>query len=267
VIVGIVGTGTIACGLMRAAEGRAEIRVLARSAEGVRRAVAVAPGGGVPIDTSIDVLAGAGVVVARLDAAMPDDVVFATTTSSLSIVELAELSGRPGRFAGLHVFSPVHRMPLVELVAHGTCDPATLQRLDELCAAFDKTAVVVPDTPGFVVNALLFPYLFAAVELADRSGVAPEDVDCCMRLGAGHPMGPFELLDMVGLDVALAIGHNLGLPVPPALVRLVGAGHLGRKSGRGFLDHTKETRHDPRNGHHAGAGSRVAARGRALRSA
>jgi 3-hydroxyacyl-CoA dehydrogenase len=249
---GIVGTGTIAYGLVRAAESRVGVRILARSTASGRRLAERVPAGDVEIGTDVEVLEKADVVVEaavehlgakaeiydRLNAALAKDVVLATTTSSLSIAELADLSGRPARFAGLHVFNPVHRMPLAELVPHRDCHPETLQRLDELCAALGKTAVVVPDSPGFVVNALLFPYLFQAVEMIDRNGLAPEDVDTCMRLGAGHPMGPLELLDMVGLDVALAIGHNLGLQVPRRLVELVGAGRLGRKSGAGFLQHS-----------------------------
>ena len=103
-----------------------------------------------------------------------------------------------------------------------------------LCETFEKTPVEVPDTPGFVVNRLLFPYLFNAVRLLEETAMEPADIDTCMRLGAGHPMGPLALLDLVGLDVSRAIGERLGERVPPRLDQLIGEGALGRKSSRGF---------------------------------
>src|SRR5208282_2486319 len=104
------------------------------------------------------------------------------------------------------------------------------ERAQALCGALEKTAVVVPDIPGFVVNRLLFPYLFSAVRLVEETGMEPADVDTCMKLGAGHPMGPLALLDLVGLDVSQAIGE----PVPSRVRELVAEGALGRKSGRGL---------------------------------
>ena len=95
----------------------------------------------------------------------------------------------------------------------------------------------VPDVPGFVVNRLLFPYLFSAVRLLEETGMDPADVDTCMRLGAGHPMGPLALLDLIGLDVAIAIGETIGEPIPPRIEQLVADGALGRKSRRGFHVH------------------------------
>jgi 3-hydroxybutyryl-CoA dehydrogenase len=103
-----------------------------------------------------------------------------------------------------------------------------------LCETFEKIPVEVPDVPGFVVNRLLFPYLFSAVRLLEETGMAATGVDTCMRLGAGHPMGPLALLDLVGLDVAAAIGRTLGEPVPARIDQLIAEGALGRKSGRGF---------------------------------
>ena len=113
-------------------------------------------------------------------------------------------------------------------------DAADRDRARALCEALGKTPVEVPDIPGFVVNRLLFPYLFSAVELMSETGMQPEDVDSCMKLGAGMPMGPLALLDFVGLDVALAIGEAIHIDVPEKLVELVGDGALGRKSGHGF---------------------------------
>jgi len=138
----------------------------------------------------------------------------ATTTSSLSVEALAAASGRPERFAGLHVFNPVAKMKLVELAFPLAASEDTRARARAICDALGKTAVEVPDVPGFVVNRLLFPYLFSAVELMTETGRRADDVDACMTLGAGHPMGPLALLDLVGLDVAQAIGDEIGADVP-----------------------------------------------------
>ncbi len=163
--------------------------------------------------------------------------VLATTTSSLSIADLALAAGRPERFVGLHVFNPVPRMKLIELVFPETATPDTRARAQALCEALEKTAVEVPDIPGFVVNRLLFPYLFSAVELMAETGLSPESVDSCMTLGAGQPMGPIALLDFVGLDVSQAIGDAIGAAVPATLRALVEEGSLGRKSGQGFYSY------------------------------
>jgi 3-hydroxybutyryl-CoA dehydrogenase len=149
-------------------------------------------------------------------------------------VALARATGRPERFVGLHVFNPVPRMKLVELVFPPDAAQNTRVRARALCEALGKTPVEVPDIPGFVVNRLLFPYLFSAVELLTETGMSPQDVDSCMTLGAGQPMGPIALLDFVGLDVAQAIGEAIGASVPAGVRALVDAGALGRKSGRGF---------------------------------
>jgi 3-hydroxybutyryl-CoA dehydrogenase len=125
-------------------------------------------------------------------------------------------------------------MKLVELVYPTGATPDTRARAAAMCNELGKTAVEVPDVPGFVVNRLLFPYLFSAVRLLEETGMSPEDIDACMHLGAGHPMGPLELLDLVGLDVAEAIGQTIGQPIPARVQELIGAGALGRKSGRGF---------------------------------
>jgi 3-hydroxyacyl-CoA dehydrogenase len=129
-------------------------------------------------------------------------------------------------------------MALFELAFPVAASPDTRARTHALCAALGKTAVEVPDTPGFVVNRLLFPFLFDAVELLERTGMEPAAVDTCMQLGAAHPLGPLALLDLVGLDVAQAIGHAIGATVPARVDALVAEGALGRKTGRGF--HTYE---------------------------
>ena len=125
-------------------------------------------------------------------------------------------------------------MKLVELVFPEGTDEETKQRAFALCEALGKTAVEVPDVPGFVVNRLLFPYLFSAVRLMEETGMDPKDIDTCMKLGAGHPMGPLALLDLVGLDVSKAIGEEIGAEIPATVERLVSEGKLGRKSGAGI---------------------------------
>jgi 3-hydroxyacyl-CoA dehydrogenase len=173
----------------------------------------------------------------QLAGVLGDDAVLATTTSSLSVAELAEASGRPDRFGALHVFNPVDRMKLVELSFPEAASEDTRARLKALCDELGKTAVEVPDAPGFVVNKLLFPYLFDAVRLLERDGLEPEAIDTCMKLGAGHPMGPLALLDFVGLDVSAAIGESIGADVPQRVHDLIAEGRLGRKAKAGFYDY------------------------------
>jgi 3-hydroxybutyryl-CoA dehydrogenase len=247
---GIAGSGAIACGLARAAGGDFEVVVWARSDGSADRAC-----GAVEdlarVVTGLEELARADVVVeavaedpavkaevhGRIGALLADDALLATTTSALSVSELAAASGRPDRFAALHVFNPVEKMQLVELAFPAEASEDTRRRFHELCERLGKTAVEVPDTAGFVVNRLLFPYLFDAVRLLERDGLPPEAVDTCMKLGAGHPMGPLGLLDFVGLDVAAAIGDAIGAEVPERVRELVAAGRLGRKSGAGFYSY------------------------------
>ena len=162
------------------------------------------------------------------------DAVLATTTSSLSIAELAAASGHTENFVGFHLFNPVPKMKLVELAFPPEATVQTRRRAHEFCKTLGKTPIEVPDAPGFVVNRLLFPYLFSAVELMSENGMEPADIDSCMTLGAGLPMGPIALLDYVGLDVSQAIGESLRVPVPRLLLELVESGSLGRKTGAGF---------------------------------
>lgn len=256
---GIAGSGAIACGLAAVAAPRGEVRIWARSpasAERARQRIArscadedaarvniVLDLSEVSADTTFIVeavtedLAAKGAVLAQLGQEADPDTVLATTTSSLSIARLARTSGRPDRFAGLHVFNPVTKMALVELAFGPEASESTRARARDLCEQLGKTAIEVPDLPGFVVNRLLFPFLFRAVELMEEAGLDPEAVDSCLTLGAGHPMGPLQLLDFVGLDVAEAIGETIGMPAPPRLRMLVAEGALGRKSGRGFYSY------------------------------
>jgi 3-hydroxybutyryl-CoA dehydrogenase len=255
----IAGSGAIACGLAATAAHHGPVLLLARSETSAERARAtvektlsklkaeVDPEH-VEIVTDAAALAQATFVVeaviedhdakaallAELNAILDADAILATTTSSLSIERLAQESGRPRSFLGLHVFNPVTRMELVELIFPATASESTRTRALELCERLEKTPVEVPDVPGFVVNRLLFPYLFSAVRLVEQTGMDPADVDTCMQLGAGHPMGPLALLDLVGLDVSKAIAETIGEPVPARVEELIAEGALGRKSGRGI---------------------------------
>lgn len=243
----------MACGLARlaAAGGALGVTLWARSEGSAERAAARLVEGAAVV-TDLERLAASSVVVesvvedpgvkaqvlARLGAMLPAEALLASTTSSLSVEDLARASGRPDRFGVTHFFNPVEKMPLVELSFPGAASEATRLRLTALCEALGKTPVIVPDSAGFVVNRLLFPYLFDAVRLLEREeGLAPEAIDTCMRLGASHPMGPLALLDFVGLDVAAAIGESIGAEVPARMRELVAAGRLGRKSGAGFYDY------------------------------
>jgi 3-hydroxybutyryl-CoA dehydrogenase len=247
---GIAGSGAIACGLARAAGGSHEVILWARSESSKDRACARVEEAATVV-TDLSELSGCAVVVeaisedvdtkrglyGKLADVLDEDAVLATTTSSLSVAELAEASGRPDRFGALHVFNPVDKMKLVELAFPATATDDTRQRLRELCEELGKTGVEVPDAPGFVVNKLLFPYLFDAVRLMERDGLSAEAVDTCMKLGAGHPMGPLALLDFVGLDVSAAIGESIGAEVPDRVHQLIAEGRLGRKAKAGFYDY------------------------------
>ena len=247
---GIAGSGAIACGLARAAGGSHDVILWARSEASSDRACERVEDSATVV-TELSELSGCPVVVeaiseeedakrdlyAQLAHILDDDAVLATTTSSLSVGGLAEASGRPDRFGALHVFNPVEKMKLVELSFPDAASDKTKRRLHELCERLDKTAVEVPDAAGFVVNKLLFPYLFDAVRLLERNGLDPKAIDTCMKLGAGHPMGPLALLDFVGLDVAAAIGESIGADVPDRVHELVAAGKLGRKAGAGFYEY------------------------------
>ena len=250
---GIAGTGGIACGLATVAAAHGEVVVWARSPESAERARQALVDTGARVTTALDEVARSTFVVEAvvedhevkaallgdLRGRLDSDAILATTTSSLSVENLAQATSLPERFAGLHVFNPVPRMELVEVAFPAAADPATRERTLALCAALGKTAVEVPpELPGFVVNRLLFPFLFDAVRLLDDSGLEPEQVDACMKLGAGHPMGPLKLLDLVGLDVAVAIGDAIETEVPERVRRMAQEGALGRKAGRGFYTYS-----------------------------
>ncbi len=263
---GIAGSGAIATGLAAVSTTTADTILLARSEASAWRAeertvaacakiegadpsrlrVTTDPadlaGCDIVIESVIEELGPKGEVLASV-ADVCSDADLATTTSSLGIAEIAAASGTGGRLFGLHVFNPVPRMQLVEVCFPDGAEGAREKAL-AWCAALGKTAVEVPDQAGFVVNRLLFPYLFDAVRMIERTGMEAGEVDTCMKLGAGHPMGPLALLDFVGLDVAEAIGDALyadsseAAHKPPGLmVEMVGEEKLGRKSGAGFYEY------------------------------
>jgi len=173
------------------------------------------------------------------------DTVFASNTSSLTIAAMAAASGRPDRLVGLHFFNPVPLMRLVEVVRTLTTSDATFERAMTLVRQLGKQPVVARDSSGFVVNRLLIPYMLDAIRALENGVGTITDIDAGMQLGAGHPMGPFTLLDFVGLDTVERVAEVMfdeyreqRFAPPPLLRRLVRAGHLGRKAGRGFYDHT-----------------------------
>ncbi|MGL5818858.1 MAG: 3-hydroxyacyl-CoA dehydrogenase family protein [Phycicoccus sp.] len=179
-----------------------------------------------------------------LDAVCRTGAVLATTTSSLPVVDLAKVTSRPQDVVGMHFFNPATVMQLVEVVHTISTSPDVTATAQELCRSVGKVPVTCGDRAGFVVNALLFPYLNDAVKMLSANYAGADDIDTAMKTGCGLPMGPFELLDVVGLDVSLAIQRELylefrepGFAPAPLLEHLVTAGYLGRKTGRGFRVH------------------------------
>jgi 3-hydroxybutyryl-CoA dehydrogenase len=274
--VGIVGAGFMGSGIAESA-ARAGLEVvvqepeaapLERSRERIETSVARAVRGGkldeaaaaalrdrITWSSDLGALAGADVVVeaivedaqvkgrlfAALDEALGEDVLLASNTSSIPIAQIAASTRRPGRVLGLHFFSPVPVMTLVEVVVALDTDPAAVDRAEAFARALGKHPIRTKDRSGFVVNMLLVPYLMAAVRMLEEGFASREDIDEGMRLGAGHPMGPLALCDFIGLDVLCAIGDSLfdefkrpEYAPAPLLRRMLAAGHLGRKTGRGF---------------------------------
>lgn len=280
--IGIAGAGFMGSGIAEAAARagvhvtlyESEERVLAGSRDRIEQSVARAvrsgkldPQEGVQLveriawSTELADLAGSEVVVeaivedleakrelfARIDAAVPDARIVASNTSSIPIASLAAATADPGRVCGMHFFSPVPVMSLVEIVVGLDTSLQTIAEAEAFAAQIGKHAIRTKDRAGFVVNFLLVPYLMAAVRMLEDGFATREDVDEGMRRGCGHPMGPLTLCDLIGLDVLEAVCASLYEEfkrpeyAPPALLRrMVAAGRLGRKTGRGFYDYADE---------------------------
>ncbi len=198
------------------------------------------------VEAVVEELSVKKALFANLDEICKPGVILATTTSSLPVVECAVATNRPADVVGLHFFNPAPVMGLVEVVRTIRTSDQTVATASAVCARLGKHPVICADRSGFVVNALLFPYLNDAVKMLEASYSSADDIDYAMKLGCGYPMGPFELLDVVGLDVSLAIQRELylelrepGFAPAPLLEHLVTAGYLGRKVGRGFRDHSR----------------------------
>jgi 3-hydroxybutyryl-CoA dehydrogenase len=183
---------------------------------------------------------------ARLDAQLPDARFLASNTSSIPVAELAASTRRPERVLGLHFFSPVPVMKLVEVVDALPTSQETMIEAETFVRELDKRAIRTQDRSGFIVNMLLVPYLMAAVRMLAEGFASREDIDEGMKLGCGHPMGPLTLCDFIGLDVLHAICDSLyeefkrpEYAPPPLLKRMVVSGHLGRKTGQGFYEYTR----------------------------
>lgn len=197
------------------------------------------------IEAIIEDLGAKAALWRELDGLAPAATIFASNTSSLSITTMAAASGRPDRMVGLHFFNPVPLMNLVEVIRGIATSPGTFDTALGFARSLGKETVSARDTAGFVVNRLLVPYLLDAVRALEQGVGTVAEIDAAMKLGCGHPMGPLTLLDFVGLDTALRIGEILfeefrepRMAPPPLLRRMVAAGLVGKKGGRGFYDWT-----------------------------
>ena len=193
------------------------------------------------IESVVEDLAVKKALFAELDKAVKPEAILATNTSTLPVVEMAMATGRPDKVCGIHFFNPATAMPLVEVVRPITASDETIAAANAFTAQCGKNGVQVKDRAGFIVNALLFPYLNNAIRIWETGTASMEDIDTAMKGGCNFPMGPFALLDLVGLDTSLAILEALyaefadsNYAAVPTLRRLVAAGKLGRKSGEGF---------------------------------
>jgi 3-hydroxybutyryl-CoA dehydrogenase len=179
-----------------------------------------------------------------LDRILRPDALILSNTSSLNITQMGAVTRRPEKVCGLHFFNPVPTMKLVEIVKTISTSAQTIEMVSQFAGSLGKTAVIAKDTAGFIVNFLLIPYLLAAIRMLENGMATREDIDTAMKLGCGYPMGPLTLLDYIGLDTSMwaaeAIYNEYKDPLyapPPLLRRMVNAGMLGKKSGKGFYDY------------------------------
>ena len=198
------------------------------------------------IESIVEDLAAKKHLFTELDRICPDHTVLATNTSTLPVVEMAMNTGRPDKVCGIHFFNPAPMMALVEVVRAITSSDETIESATTFATTCGKNAVLVKDQAGFIVNALLFPYLNNAAKLFDAGVATRDDIDAAMKGGCNFPMGPLELLDLVGLDTSLAILEALyaefkdpNYAAAPVLRRMVSAERLGRKTGLGFYEYKR----------------------------
>jgi 3-hydroxybutyryl-CoA dehydrogenase len=201
-------------------------------------------GAGVVVEAVVEDAALKGQVFQTLDRLLGEDVILASNTSSIPIAQLASWTDHPQRVLGLHFFSPVPVMKLVEVVVALDTDAGVVERAEDFARRLGKHPIRTKDRSGFIVNMLLVPYLMAAVRMYEDGFASREDIDEGMRLGCGHPMGPLTLCDFIGLDVLYAVCDSLyeefkrpEYAPPPLLKRMVVSGHHGRKTGRGFYEY------------------------------
>jgi 3-hydroxybutyryl-CoA dehydrogenase len=183
----------------------------------------------------------------ELDSIVKDEALFATNTSSLPVIDQASATKRPEHFIGLHFFNPVQVMPLLEVIQSIESSTGALEAGLDWGKSLKKTVVHAQDKAGFIVNRLLIPYLLDAIRAYEEGFGSIEQIDAAMKGGANYPMGPFQLLDFVGLDTTFSVGEIMfneyrerRFAPPPTLRKLMAAGHLGRKSGRGFYDYSSD---------------------------
>jgi 3-hydroxybutyryl-CoA dehydrogenase len=194
------------------------------------------------IEAAVEDLSAKRAVFKRLGEATKSEAILASNTSSLPLSDLAAASGRPGKVIGLHFFNPPYALRLVEVVIPESTDQETVGSAMVFCDSLDRVTVRVKDTPGFIVNRLLVPFIFDAIHLVESGTASAQDVDQACRIGLNHAMGPLATADLIGLDTLLYISESMfeeyGEPrfkAPTSLRRMVALGHLGRKSGKGFF--------------------------------